>query len=381
MATVFKTFLNDDITTTRSLLHEAIPITGSIVYGTYVSGFDETNIKLFPHGMFESVYDYPYLSSSANHIFDLTVGVSEDGDAYPPVTGSFTAKKRNIYNHLAQVLVGHDVDGNILSFDQDGDIVAGGTKYEDLFFVNIARLLSKDEIKKGSFRLDLGVSDLEGGSGEGEGTGEPCDEFLRIEDEDAEEDYRVNSPAGEFGILRVVEDSTSFPDDTETNANYDPRCGLIFYQAGVVALTYQVFRRFNATLNLDGKISSSGTDCVMDDLGNTVVPLLMNRTIEEACDALRARICDMRFVNTTELNSTIYFCRINHNDFNYSSNPTYTENSKIRVKRSTIDAPVTYFTTVGLYSADNELLAVAKLSEPLRKDPTNELTLRARLDY
>jgi hypothetical protein len=27
------------------------------------------------------------------------------------------------------------------------------------------------------------------------------------------------------------------------------------------------------------------------------------------------------------------------------------------------------------------LLAVAKLSEPLRKDPTNELTLRVRLDY
>jgi hypothetical protein len=43
--------------------------------------------------------------------------------------------------------------------------------------------------------------------------------------------------------------------------------------------------------------------------------------------------------------------------------------------------PRSYVTTVGLYSADNELLAVAKLSEPLRKDPTNELTLRVRLDY
>ena len=56
-------------------------------------------------------------------------------------------------------------------------------------------------------------------------------------------------------------------------------------------------------------------------------------------------------------------------------------NSKIRVKNSQDDAPVSYVTTVGLYSADNELLAVAKLSEPLRKDPTNDLTLRVRLDY
>ena len=27
--------------------------------------------------MFQSVYDYPYLSSSANHIFDLTFGTSD----------------------------------------------------------------------------------------------------------------------------------------------------------------------------------------------------------------------------------------------------------------------------------------------------------------
>ena len=55
--------------------------------------------------------------------------------------------------------------------------------------------------------------------------------------------------------------------------------------------------------------------------------------------------------------------------------------SKIRVKNIASDMPISYVTSVGLYSADSELLAVAKLSEPLRKDPTNELTLRVRLDY
>ena len=89
----------------------------------------------------------------------------------------------------------------------------------------------------------------------------------------------------------------------------------------------------------------------------------------------------LNFNNTTELNSTIYFCRVGHNDFNYSSNPTYTKDSKIIVKNKTTDAPVSYITTVGLYSADNELLAVAKLSEPLKKTPDNEFTIRVRLDY
>ena len=89
----------------------------------------------------------------------------------------------------------------------------------------------------------------------------------------------------------------------------------------------------------------------------------------------------MAFNNTTELNSTIYFCRLNNNEFNYSANPTYLSESKILVKETTLDAPVSYITTVGLYSADNELLAQAKLSEPVRKDPTNEFVLRVRLDY
>lgn len=76
MATIFKTFLSNDVVSTRTLLHEAIPITGTIVSGTYGDYGSEGNIKDYSHGMFQSVYDYPYLSSSANHIFDITVGYS-----------------------------------------------------------------------------------------------------------------------------------------------------------------------------------------------------------------------------------------------------------------------------------------------------------------
>ena len=69
------------------------------------------------------------------------------------------------------------------------------------------------------------------------------------------------------------------------------------------------------------------------------------------------------------------------NKFNYSANPTYVSGSKIQVKNNASDLPVAYATTVGLYNARNELLAVAKLSEPLKKTPQNELTIRVRLDY
>jgi hypothetical protein len=45
------------------------------------------------------------------------------------------------------------------------------------------------------------------------------------------------------------------------------------------------------------------------------------------------------------------------------------------------NSPRVYVTTVGLYNAENELLAVAKLSKPVRKSFDEEILLRVRLDY
>ena len=78
--TFFKTFNSSDRTTTRTLLHEAIPITGALVSGTYnrtsANAGREKNVKVYSHNMYQSIYDYPYLSSSANHIFDISIGMS-----------------------------------------------------------------------------------------------------------------------------------------------------------------------------------------------------------------------------------------------------------------------------------------------------------------
>ena len=120
MAKTFKNLLGDDVVTTRTLLHEAIPITGTISSGTYQeTPGTELNVKTFSHGMFQSIYDYSFLSSSANHIFDITYGCSSVGSSSSNVQN---AKKLNIYNQMAQVLNGYDVSGNIRNFDSDGTI-------------------------------------------------------------------------------------------------------------------------------------------------------------------------------------------------------------------------------------------------------------------
>jgi len=338
MATTFKTLTTSDITTTRTLLNEVIPLTGSIVSGTY----SENNIKNYSHGLFQSVYDYPYLSSSANHIFDLTFGYSS-ANSLSSSTNTQNSKKINIYNQMAQILYGYDSTGSILQFDQDGDIT-GNTKFTECYFMSFARLLAKDEIKKGSFTLTLGTGSYT----------TPFSGLKTISDYGASTSFKVNSPAGEYGLLY-----TSSADAGSTSL----AVGHIYYQAGIAVLTASVFQ----SANFSGSFSRTAS--------------ITGSTIQQLSDVLRRRTQNVQFNNTTELNSTIYFCRASHNEFNYSSNPTYLSSSKIVVKNVSTDAPVSYITTVGLYSADNELLAVAKLSEPLRKDPTNELTVRVRLDY
>ena len=85
----YKALNDNDSVSTRTLLHEAIPLTGTIVSGTY----SDNNIKDYAHGMFQSVYDYPYLSSSANHIFDITVGVGTNSSLYSSVSNQQAKKK------------------------------------------------------------------------------------------------------------------------------------------------------------------------------------------------------------------------------------------------------------------------------------------------
>lgn len=352
MANSFKTLLPEDVATTRTLLHEAIPITGTIVSGTY----SDENIKYFAHGMYEAVYDYPYLSSSANHIFDLTVGYAS-GSAFQASTNVQDQKKINIYNQMAQVLVGYDVSGNIQQFDVDGDF-GTDVKMDSCFFINFARLLNKDEIKKDSLRLSLYRTTPDGSTAAGDRTG-----LTTIGDYGAQTAYLTNSPAGEYGLLYTA--SASPKGDV---------VGHVYYQAGVVVLTSSFFTAATPTMTTASVMSTITTSSVED--------ILVSGTIDECGNAIRYAYNDVDYNNTTELNSTIYFCRANNTEFNYSANPTYLSASEIVVKgNNPLADPVSYITTVGLYSPDNELLAVAKLSEPLKKSPSNEITLRVRLDY
>lgn len=329
--TIFKALSAEDRVSTKTLLHEAIPITGIIVSGTYGIFPNDTNVQNFTHGMFQSVYDYPYLSSSANHIFDISVGTAGTGLA----TTAQTNKKDNIYNQMAQVLSGYDKDGNIQKFDEDGDLT-GGTTIDNAIFLSFSRLLVKDEIKKGSFELELGVATSY--------SAPMSATRIKIVDQGAATSYRVNSPAGEYGILYATSSLGDVLDPTSAHTvsiagDTYWRAGLIYYQAGVAVLTSSVLSTTGAAGG-GGFIRGLGGNTKLIDFdgsGTSLTGSIIGQEISASADFLRHRIYNLQFNNTIELNSTVYFCRAKHNEFNYSSNPTYLSGSQIRVKDSTTD--------------------------------------------
>jgi hypothetical protein len=334
MANIYKNIPQNRIVKVQNIVNESIPITGTILSGTY----SDNNVKYYAHRMFQSVYDYPYLSASSNKLMDISCGYSSVS-ALSSSSNTDNDKKILIYNEMAKVLMGTDITGTIQRFDEDGNVVGGGTKLNECFFISFTRLLSKDEIKKGSFAATFFTG----------GTYSSIADELAISDSHATTSYFSNAAAGEWSYLKN---------------SLGTKFGAIFYQAGIVVLTASMFSP--AT----GFYSAS-----------TINQTFTGTNISGMTDAFRRRVKTVSFLNSTKINSSIVFCDVLNDEFNYSSNPTYLTGSKIRTKINADDPPVVYVTGIELYSPDNEVLARAKLSEPIRKTPSDSYVLKVRADF
>jgi hypothetical protein len=104
---------------------------------------------------------------------------------------------------------------------------------------------------------------------------------------------------------------------------------------------------------------------------------------------------NVSFQSSRLIYETQYKCTIRENEFNYSLNPSLISGSNITnplLRSSSLNrsgqmydfvtgssfAP--YVTTVGLYNENQELLAVAKLSQPLPTSRTTDTSILINID-
>jgi hypothetical protein len=90
---------------------------------------------------------------------------------------------------------------------------------------------------------------------------------------------------------------------------------------------------------------------------------------------------NFRIQASETVSSRYFFCRVKNSEYNFTSNPTIIDANGNLLYATLINNPVTYPTAVGLYNDTGDLLAVAKLSQPLQKDFTKEALIRVKLDY
>lgn len=329
----YKSFdLASDVASVVSAINEVVTVSSSIF-------IVDANVKMFANiasasydyplgGYFQTAYDASPTSSLSTPLFDLTYGYTTASLYNAAVTVSSSQNEKvKIYRHFSNMLLG----------DFNSTFTINSTAQQECFFMTIKRSLAKDEIKKGT----VSVTFLSGAT------------YLTASDVGAATSFK-QTLGGDYAALKYA----------GTGSEY----GQIWYNAGVVVMSPslmwdQAGQTWSGSITLEN-IQYSGC-------------------IDQAVNGLRGKVEKVAFHNQTNLYSSIYFCRLGNTEFNYSSNPTFIDdNKRIRVTSgSTILQTRTYVTTIGLYDANDNLLAISKLNKPITKSPDSEAIYRIRLDY
>ena len=256
---------------------------------------------------------------------------------------------------------------NLVFGDETQNFTFGTHVPDDIYVININRGRYKQQLKLGS--LDLRLS----GSAQNLQNGAFVPHELRLTDDS------VSNPAGlgesnlgphfniVSGALGIMSGSSVTPNGSTSSY------GMIFPKAGLIILNPDAFHTGSELCplaNPNGNFTASGTP---HPNGNFENPTRLFRAISGAG----------HFILDSEetISSQFYFVRARNNEFNYSNNPTFSDDEGNVSFDSMINSPKTFITTIGLYNDNNDLVAVAKLSQPIAKDPTKEALMRVKLDY
>ncbi len=312
------------------------------------------------------------ISFSTSGVTAITASVDSSNK---PIFASDTLmvrEKINIYKQYAQILLGDSSSYFTAPYDDDVSN-DDNDRINHALFINVKRLFTRDTLDIGKFSMK--ISSVAGSSAAETPLTTVADSSV----------IRLISDSNASSSLTVTPFGASVGTITDTS---NATMGIIFYEQGVIVLNAE--KVFNGTQSLTGTISSVGVSGSLktDFTGSLFPHFWVSGSVDNILDHVaetrfgRANTSAMGLINKTTINSTIYFCRVAPNDANFSTNPTYTDGSgSLRCIESKGDDPFAYVTTIGLYDTVGQMLAVAKTSRPIEKNPEVDLSISVRIDY
>lgn len=249
--------------------------------------------------------------------------------------------------------------------DGNGDFKGFGFSDTPHFYaVNLNRDVQKSRIRPGQWELTLSYDDTD------------STRNVKLVDVSTADSSVLDGPTKEIKQAKSQEievapgdlDSRTLDQNPRSNKTY----GYVYPAKGIIALNPDALVEDAAQLESNLNLSSGElTSSIEPDLGSPSTPnheLLFNTIVN-------GKSFRMQSIETSV--EKIFSTTVRQEEFNYSLNPTYSDSNG----NITFPASGTYFTTIGLYNDNYELLAVAKIANPQRKQSRDSASIDVGLEF
>ena len=322
---------------------------------------------------------YLTLQYSSEDQFSVAYGHKEgSGSSYTREDNNIVGETEAIYKHFSNIINGcvsrvtmGDGGTGIVITGSSGNVseLTTDSISDDCYFVIAERARMKDRWNRKNWTLTL--------SGSGD-INHPASGGLHLKLTDDSNEIqgvqtvvgpRYNIVSGTLGTVHTAATSTTY--------------GLFYPNLGLMVLdTAKVATQVSGTLGfLDSGSAATGTPAPK---GLGLTPSRNNNGTAENAWRFASSIIqgEQTFRNEEDQTTKSYFCRAHAPDFNFSGNPTFasSSNPSFTIPEFKND-PQTFITTVGLFNPTNELVAVGRLSSPVKKNFQTEATIKVNLTY
>jgi len=268
---------------------------------------------------------------------------------------SSTLASKATYAQYRSILL--DQDDELFTFVSSSS--AGTQDSDDIYVINVSRARYKEKMDAGNWSLKIsgstGVHTLIDDSGK-----------------------KFSDRVGKAGrIFNVGSGSLNLGSESEATVNSLTSSngggfGLFYPDQGLIVLNPSAIHDLIGTSIDSGSVEGASIyDGVAREGQNHF--LLHNAIVGGG---------DFEARRTENVSTQHFFVRATNREFNFSNNPTYTTGTDGTFAESTFERdPKTFITTVGLYNDANEMIAVAKTSQPIPKSFDKEVLIKVKLDF
>lgn len=370
---IFKTFESTDVVAGRTQpVSTGIWSDGETAWSTFYTSSRQTQQSASQYeplnGLYYlNVYDAPSTASNSDIYYAIAYGhyAGSGSSTFDQNTsnGSLLYPTKAIYNQYRNLLLSPgDMKFSFATSSATSNQTAIDS--DDIYVINFKTTKFKDRLDPGQFEITLSGSLSTG---------------ISIIDDSRDNPNTTTETGGKrYNLIRGT-----ISGGAEKTRNYEG-IGSMYPDLGIVILNPSVIQSLVGSVN--GYSLSDPTTQWSGQFER--MPAVLFDSIRMGSVSIGK---EMKARVTEYVPARHFFVRVKNQEFNYSNNPTFviTANDKpassqdigkLRFADFSTD-PKVYVTSIGLYNESNDLVAVAKLSQPVLKDFQNEALIRIRLDF